>query len=242
VPKSGFYKFGQVAGVKFRKAKWMWESVAGSEDDAIRAEHGVGRDMAAVVREQSRAGTDPDVAAILDEISARLAKSVRNRLHRFDVSTVSDDQPTAFALPGGFIFVAESLVTLCGRDQDELAFVVAHEMAHVIRRHAIDRILSQKILSVASLASPGRGVLGPWIRRVGLKWLETAYSRDNELEADELGARLVRAAGYDPTAAIRLLERLGRLEQGPARLLGAYLSTHPPVKDRITSLRLALKL
>ena len=51
--KSGFYRFGRKAGVTFRRARWMWESVAGSEDEAIKAEYGVGRDMAAVVCEQT---------------------------------------------------------------------------------------------------------------------------------------------------------------------------------------------
>ena len=108
----------------------------------------------------------------------------------------SRDQPTAFALPGGFIFVARPLVALCERDRDELAFVIAHEMAHVIRRHAIDRLLRQKVLSAASMAAPGRGALGSWVRKVGLEWLERAHSQDDELEADALGVRLTRGLRF----------------------------------------------
>ena len=236
--KSGFYRFGRKAGVTYRRARWVWESVAGSEDDAIKAEYGVGRDMAAVIREQTPSGPDNQVQALADEITQALAGSVRNRLHRFEVTVVGEEQPTAFALPGGFIFVADQLVQLCQRDRDELAFVVAHEMSHVIRRHAIDRLISQKVLSAASLASPGRGMLAPWIRKVGLQWLERAYSRDQEFEADELGTLLMQAAGFHPAASIRLLDRLSRLD-APAHPsgLGAYLSTHPPVQERILKLQ-----
>ncbi len=219
----------------------MWDSVAGSEEDSIRAEYGVGRDMATIVREQSPPATDASVQALLDGVCDRLARSVRNRLHQFSVHGIADEPPSAFALPGGFIFVSASLVELCERDDHELAFVVAHEMAHVIRRHAIDRILSEKVLSAAAFASPGRGVLAPWIRKVGLKWLGRAYSREHELDADELGARLAQASGYDPAAALSVLRRLGAWSSadGP---LGAYLSTHPPVDERIAHLRRQLDL
>ena len=236
--KSSFYRFGQKAGVTYRRARWMWESVAGNEDDAIKAEYGVGRDMAAVVREQTPGDPDSETLVLLDGLRQQLARSVRNPLHRFDVTVVGEDQPTAFALPGGFIFVAARLVQLCERDRDELAFVVAHEMSHVIRRHAIDRLVSQKVLSAASLASPGRGILALWIRKVGLQWLERAYSREQEFEADELGTLLMRAAGFDPAGSVRLLHRFRGLDAASHQTgLGAYLSTHPPVADRITKLR-----
>lgn len=237
IMKTGFYHFGRKAGITYRRARWMWQSVAGSEDDAIRAEYSVGRDMAAVVREQTSCQPDDDGQVLLNEIGQQLSGSVRNRLHRFTVTLVGEDQPIAFALPGGFVFVAQGLVQLCKHDRDELAFVVAHEMAHVIRRHAIDRLVSQKVLSVASLASPGRGVLAPWIRKVGLHWLERAYSREQEFEADELGVLLMRAAGFHFEASVRLLHRFSGLDTGSNySSLGAYWSTHPPVGERVERL------
>ena len=236
--ETDFYRLGRLAGVQFRKAKWVWQSIAGSEADAIQAEHSVGRDMAAVVLTESPRASDPAAQALLDEVGGQLAAVVRNRLYRFEMTCIQADPPTAFAVPGGFVFVARSLADLCDRDRDEVAFVLAHEMAHVIRRHAIDRLLKQKVLSAAALASPGRGVFASWIRQVGFQWLERAYSRDEEFEADELGLRLMRAAGFDPAGAVRVLQRLGELDRSPDRLgLGPYLSTHPPVEDRILRLR-----
>ena len=237
------YLLGRLAGKQFRKAQWVWQSVTGSEEDAIRAEQGVGRDMAAAVREQARGPAPPDIQSLLEGITATLADRVRNEVHRFEVSALAGDHPTAFALPGGFIFVAPALVDLAGRDRDELAFVIAHEMAHVIRRHAMDRLLGQKVITAATLATPATRTLAPWVRQVGLQWLERAYSREQEFEADELGGRLMRAAGFDPLAAVRILERLGAIDAGtdPAGL-GTYLSTHPPIDARIGELRERLTL
>ena len=235
---SGFYRFGRMAGVQFRKAKWIWQSVAGNEADAIQTEYGVGRYMATVMLEETPGDPDPASQAVLDEVGTKLRAAVRNRLHRFQVTCVKAGRPTAVALPGGFIFVARSLVDLCERDRDELAFILAHEMAHVIRRHAIDRLLAQKIVSAAALASPGRGALAGWIHQVGFQWLERGYSQDDEFEADELALLLMRAAGFDLAGAVRVLQRLGGLDQRADPLgLDAYLSTHPPVEDRVRRLR-----
>ena len=238
MPRNAFYKLGQLAGVQFRKAKWIWQSTAGSEADAIQAEHGVGRDMAAVVLEETPRDSDRTVQALLDEVGNELGAVVRNRLHRFQFTCIAAPGPTAFALPGGFIFVARPLVDLCGRDSDEVAFILGHEMAHVIRRHAIDRLLKQKVLSAVTMVSPGRGALASWIRQVGFRSLELAYSRDEEFEADELSLLLMRGAGFDPAGAIRALQRLGDLDRRPDPLgLGAYLSTHPPIDDRVNRLK-----
>jgi beta-barrel assembly-enhancing protease len=235
---SVFYKLGKIAGVQVRKARWMWESVAGSEAEAIQAEHAVGRDMAAVVLEETPRDSDHATQALLDDIGGRLAGVVRNRLHRFQMTAIEVDRPTAFALPGGFIFVARSLVHVCHRNNDDIAFVLGHEMAHVIRRHAVERLLQQKVVNALTLASPSKGALTSWIRKLGFQGLERAYSQDQEFEADELAVLLMRAAGFDPAGAIRVLQCLDDLDRSPDSLgLNRYLSTHPPIADRVKRLR-----
>jgi len=233
---SVFYKLGRVAGVQLRKARWMWGSVAGNEAESIQAEHAVGRDMAAIVLEETP--RDSATQEFLDEIGGKLAAVVRNRLHRFQITAIETDRPTAFALPGGFIFIARSLVQLCSSNKDDIAFVLAHEMAHVIRRHAIERLLQQKVVNAVTLVSPGTGTLASWIRKVGFQGLERAYSQDEEFEADELGVLLMRAAGFDPAGAIRTLQCLGKLDCSSDPLgLNRYLSTHPPIEERVNRLR-----
>lgn len=241
--KAAPYLVGRLAGKQFLKAKWMWQSVTGNENEAIQAEQAVGRDMAKVVEEQSQGSGSPEFQILLDNIAKPLAGRVKNRNHRFEIKVLLSDNPTAFALPGGFIFIAPSLVELAEKNSDELAFVIGHEMAHVIRRHAIDRILSQKALSMASLATPTGRAVAPWLRSVGMQWLEKAYSREQEFEADVLGARLAQVAGFDPRGALRMLERFRNLEGSSDPLgLSAYLSTHPPIDDRQQHIREQLRL
>ncbi len=235
---SRFYTLGRLAGAKARRVQWMWSSLTGNDEVAIQAEYGVGREMAAVVRARSGVEPDADLQRLMDTTRERLAAVVRNKHHRFAVGLLGDEQPTAYALPGGFIFVTQSLTRLCERNEDELAFVIAHEMAHVIRRHAIHRVLRQAAVAAVSMAAPGRGTVGPWLRKVGVEWLERAYSQEQEFEADELGAMMTRAAGFDATGAVHLFERLKALNpDSDATGVGTYLSTHPPVTERIARLR-----
>ncbi len=233
-----FYNLGRKMGPKIRKAQWMWTSFTGTEDEAIRLEHGVGLDLAEETRKQLVLDGEPRTRQTLDEIGQRLAARVANQRRTFHFDAFTAGEPNAFALPGGFIFVSRSILDLCRWDPNEVAFILGHEMGHVIRGHAIERIVANTAVSVASRAAPVRGALGNWLKTVGIQYLQTAYSRDHELEADRLGVRLVRAADFEPQGAIRLLARLADLKHSAEpSSLGEYFSTHPTAEIRIQNLR-----
>ncbi len=232
-----FYSLGRKVGPKVRKVKWFWQSIAGSEADAIKVEYEVGRDLAREVMSQMEIDCQPQAEKILNETSRRLTACVVNRSRKFNFETVKGDEPNAFALPGGFIFVTHSLLELCQYNQDEVAFILAHEMGHVIRGHAMNRIISNSAIAAASRAAPVRGALSGWVRKVGVQFLESAYSQDMESDADKLGVRLVAAAGYDPQACVRLLSRLAKLSKSTGQFdLGGYFSSHPPFNVRIRNI------
>jgi predicted Zn-dependent protease len=233
---------GRKVGPKVRKAKWIWQSIAGSEADAITVEHEVGQDLSREIRHQLELDQEPQTKQMLDEIGHRLAACVANKSRRFSFETVKGTEPNAFALPGGFIFVTKSLVELCQGNQDEVAFILGHEMGHVIRGHAMNRIMGHSAIGAASQAAPIRGLLGSWLRKVGVRFLESAYSKELESEADKLGVRLVAAAGYEPRACARLFARLAKLRLPPGQFdLGSYFSSHPPFKVRIQNVNALLR-
>ena len=238
MPYGLFYNLGKKMGPKLRKARWMWESFAGTEADAIRMEQAVGRDLAAAAVAQLPLDTDPRTNETLDSINGRLSACVANKLRAFRCQGYQSDEPNAFALPGGFIFVSRSILELCRWNPGEVAFVVGHEMGHVIRGHAIERIVTGSAISAVSRAAPVPGVLAGWLRTVGVKYLETAYSREQELEADRLGLRLALAAGFEAQDSLQLLARLAELKKSAASLsLGEYFSSHPTAEIRIAGIR-----
>ena len=235
-----FYNLGRKVGPKVRKARWMWQSIAGSETDAIKIEYEVGLDLAREIRQQL--AREQQTNQMLVEIGNRLAACVANKSRKFSFETIKGPEPNAFALPGGFIFVTQSLVELCRYDKNEIACILGHEMAHIIRGHAMNRIISNSAIAAASRAAPVRGALSGWLRKVGVQFLENAYSQDMESEADKLGVRLVGAAGYDPQACVRLLSRLAELSKPAGQFdLGGYFSSHPPFNDRIRNINRLLQ-
>jgi len=236
--KDLFYNLGKKVGPKVRKAKWMWESMTGTETDAIRLEHGVGLDLAHEARRQLQIDSEPRTRDTLEEIGYQLAACVANKLRTFHFEGFLGGEPNAFALPGGFVFVSRPIMELCQWSSDQIAFILGHEMAHIIKGHTFERIVANSAITTVSRATAVRGVLGGWLRTVGVRFLETAYSRDQELEADRLGVRLAVAAGYRPEGAVELLSHLAQLKAAPEPLdLGEYFSTHPSAEVRIKSIR-----
>ena len=229
-----FYNIGKMVGPRVRKVKWIWQSITASEADTIKAEHEVGQDLAREIGNRLELDTEPRAGQMLNKVGRHLATCVANKLRTFSFEVIKGTEPNAFALPGGFIFVTRSLLELCDWNQDEIAFILGHEMGHVIRGHAMGRIIANSAIAVGVRATPIRGILASWLSKVGVKFLESAYSQDMELEADTLGARLVAVADYDPHATMQLLSRLSELNQ-PAKQssLGNYFSSHPAFDIRI---------
>jgi predicted Zn-dependent protease len=226
-------RLGHAAIPVARKTRWAWRLFAGSEPESLQAEAEMGAAMAREVAVWE--GATADDRRRLEEISERLRARLRSPARVFQVQVVNTGGAAAFSLPGGYIFLDIALIDLSGRDPNELAFVVAHEMAHVIRRHALDRwVAGAGIQVMATLIS--RGALGAWWRENGSRLLRNAYDRQQEYEADAFGARLAGAAGFDPAGAVRLLGRLEGLRQRPG-LLGEHYASHPPEADRIARLQ-----
>ena len=232
-PDAGlFYRLGQAAGRRLRRGRWVWRSLTGGEADALRAERDVGRDLATAFRRQFPLARRPETRRALDEIGARLAGRLRDRRRTFVFSLVAAEAPNAFALPGGFVFVTSGMLDLLGPDRDEAAFLLAHEMAHVVHKDAIERVKTETAVSMALRALPVGGGAMRWARSAGARLLRSAYSRKREDAADRFALRLARAAGFDPRAGAELLRRLAAANGSGSGMLGEYFSTHPPLETR----------
>jgi Zn-dependent protease with chaperone function len=155
-----------------------------------------------------------------------------NRIGRPMVSRVLDmPVVNALALPHKTIVLAQPLVEFCRGARDQIAFVVAHEAAHIHLGHAGQRSRANALVAALGTTNPLVGI--------GIRMLfDRAYTRDQEFEADRAAVTLCARAGYAPQAAATFLTRLAALD-GSTGGVAQLLSTHPPMRERIENLRLA---
>jgi len=155
----------------------------------------------------------------------------------WDYAVFQDDSPNAFVLPNGKIGVTTGLLGLV-RNDDQLAAVIGHEVAHVVARHAAERY-SQTALTATGL-QVARGVAGDYGQAVGALGgigaqlgVLLPFSRTHELEADRLGVDYMAAAGYRPREAVTLWTLMAQQRQGATP---EFASTHPSDQTRIAQL------
>ncbi|MEW5834282.1 MAG: M48 family metallopeptidase [Pseudomonadota bacterium] len=161
--------------------------------------------------------------------------------NQWEVQIVGDDSANAFALPGGRIGVNRGMFKIA-TDQDQLAVVLGHELAHVVARHGAERVSDNYAAQAAVLAGTvyagSRGTdTGYAAAALGLGaevGILLPFSRTQESEADVLGQRYMAEAGFDPRAAVTLWQKMGA--QGGSKP-PAFLSTHPSSSKRQQTLQ-----
>jgi len=190
------------------------------------------------IKERIKPVDDPKLTAELRAWVERLAAVVPDHRYRFQVQIIDDPVPNALALPGGRILVTTGLFAVAERPE-EIAGVLAHEMAHVTRRHGLRKIITTAgpyyVLKV--FVSDRRGFVS-LISNGSQLLVRQSFSRELEREADELGWHYLEAANIDPRGLADFLRKLlrnraqRRLEQSPLRIL----SSHPPTTERVEHL------
>jgi len=218
---------GHKAGSWLRQWRWIWHSLAGSEDEEIRAEETLGREQAARLLQQMPPAADEALCRRVAAVGGRLAQTSMAARRRFHFHVVEADAANAYALPGGYVFVTRPLAAQCDGD-GELAFLLGHEMGHILARH-----FAENTVMTALLAALKAG-------RLASELLGKGYSQQQEFEADAKGLELILQAGFAGEAALGLLRQLAVVSpQLPE--FAQYLSTHPPAAERIASVRSALE-
>jgi predicted Zn-dependent protease len=179
---------------------------------------------------------DPEREAAIAAIVTRLLEPVARVPYTFRVTVVDDSTVNAYAVPGGQIVLLRGLVAQ-SRTSEELAGVLAHEIQHVLRRHATRLLLQHASTGLLLVAVSGdlTGVMAYGIESARV--LGTlSYSRHLESEADLDGLRMLLAAEVDPNGMIAFFETLRSGERGLPSA-GRYLASHPLAADRVESLK-----
>ncbi len=175
----------------------------------------------------------PGLQARVGHIGARLAALAHRREIAYRFLVLEDPEPNAYSIPGGTVLISRTLLDLCGGDDHQLAGVLAHEVVHIDRRHAVRHLAAGAAARTGlKLLTLGRGALLG--RAVGaLESLMThGYSTDQEMEADRLGVQLGAAAGFDARAYAFFLR--SAFDRGFS--VQGYFRAHPPIPDRLRNL------
>ena len=198
----------------------------------------LGRQIAAEFEQTAFILDDPVVNEYVDRLTQIIVRHSDARIP-IHVKVVDTDEVNAFALPGGFFYLNKGLITEAD-NESELVGVIAHEISHIIARHASLRMSRAQYLQLAALPAMIFG--GYWTQvalqnglglAINLEML--GVTRESEREADQLGIQYAWNAGYDPNGFVTFFEKLKEREKSTPGRLAGWFRTHPSTEDRIVA-------
>jgi predicted Zn-dependent protease len=202
-----------------------------SEEEEIE----IGEDLHERLAAQFGIVEDQQLQAYVQEVGQRIARSSHRPDLDWHFAVIDIPVVNAVALPGGYVYVSREMMAYIN-DEAELAGVLAHEVAHVAARHAVERMsrmqLAQIGLTLGTVFSLTLAQLTE-AAEAGLGLLFLKYSRDDEREADALGIEYMTESGYDPRRLPSFIRVLQDLQRGPPGL-PSWLSTHPDLAERVS--------
>jgi predicted Zn-dependent protease len=211
----------------------------------IKEEEDLSRRMMTAIYKHYDVIDDPMVVNFVSDIGKRILATVPPQPFRYHFHVIKDDVYNAFATPAGHIFVYTGLIDAM-EQEEELAGILGHEIAHVYCRHISQQIERQKKLGWASMAGLAAGVLlgvggaGEAAQAVTMgsqaatQSVALAYGREDEMQADQFGIQFITQAGYNPEGLLKILKKIRDKTWFGSDQIPTYLKTHPAVEDRIS--------
>ena len=203
-------------------------------------EQAIGQASAAKLINVFHLYNNPDMNRYVNLVGTAVARqSGRSVVYHFGI--LDTDVVTAVSLPGGYVFITRGALANL-KNEAELAGVLAHEIAHVDRRHLEKEVRAQKTAQFAKEEAASHVPAGAELVNIAgnvvTRALTLQVSRDKESEADKVGVDLSAKAGYDAAGLRNFLQFLTSVPATPdtKKALGLWGSTHPPLSDRINSL------
>ena len=195
-------------------------------------EASIGASYALQVEKELKINQEVDVNERVEKIFERIVAVCDRQDVVYSIRVIDEDVMNAFSLPGGYIFIYKGLIDKVD-DDDQLAGVIAHEVAHVVAKHALKRL---QAAYGAMILTGGAIATGNYSLAAGIDLTASsvifANSRDDEFEADSLGVKYLRLAGYK-TSGMRAM--LGKLLANQAKEIHRlnYWRTHPYLPQRM---------
>lgn len=213
-----------------------------SAERDLDKEQKLGKKLSEDIEKKYEVVEDLNQNSLITEIGNKLAKASEMREMQFHFRILKEDGPNAFSIPGGYIYVTYDLFDYIQSD-DEMAGILAHEIAHVIHNHALKQTRDNTkftlltILAVLLTREPDVGILG----KLTTITLLNQYSREYEEEADLTAVDLLIKTGYNPVGFLTFLERLYTREMFKPEINLGIFQTHPETENRINYVKDKLK-
>lgn len=207
-----------------------------SEAQEIR----IGRQAAAELEQESPLSRDAGLQARVAGVGRRIAaRSARPGLP-YEFKVLRAHEVNAISLPGGFIYATEGLVRFVQSD-DELAFVLAHEVGHVAARHHVQLLERHFFLALVAQLLVGGDPTAAQVAAIVRFFVQRGFSREFEFEADRLAVAYTHRAGFDAAAGLTFMRRLRAAEGRAPDQFEVLFRTHPGLADRIERVRQELR-
>jgi len=202
----------------------------------------LGREFMRYVKRRCTIIDDPSITGYVTKVGQQIVEQHSSPPFRFRFYVVKEDIYNAFAAPAGHVFIYTGLLAAM-ENEEELAGILAHEIAHVLCRHISERIDRSKKIGLATLAGVLTGVfLGGSPTVTGAittgsiaagESLSLSYSRENEMEADQVGLKYLTKAGYGGEGLLRILHKIREKNWFGSKQIPSYLMTHPAIVARM---------
>ncbi len=216
---------------------------ANTSSAQLQHEYELGKVWVRLIKSQTSLDTDPVINAYIKQLCWRLVPYSALLDRRLEVLVIDKQETNAFAAPGGIIGIHTGLLS-ASRHEDELASVIAHEFAHLSERHYAQQQNASDKNAPLILAGMLGGLLlsgiNPNLGAAAINGTigasaaaQLSFSRQNELQADQAGMKILIAAGFDPQAMPRMFSLLQNANRFAGNQIPEFLRTHPVTQSRI---------
>lgn len=230
-----------ILAVVFLAAVW---APGGAHGITIREEEEMSKEFLKMVADHFEIVNDSMANAYVREVGAKVLATVPSQPFNYQFHIIREDVYNAFATPAGHIFINSGLIAVM-ENEEELAGILGHEIAHVVCRHISQKIERSKKVQLATLAGVAAGVFlgiggaGSAASALTVGSMAAgqsamlAYSREDEIQADQIGLKYLNEAGYSGQGIIDVLKKMRTKQWYDTKQVPDYLMTHPATEDRI---------
>lgn len=201
----------------------------------------MGQNINKQVAAQFTFSSNPDYLERVNRIGNQLVEVCDRKEINYYFYVIDKDEKNAFAIPGGRIYIFQGLLEKL--NDSELAFVLAHEIGHIVSRHGIKRLqaaMGYNLLLIASIAAQGNPQFTSGLS-FALGQIMSGYSREDELKADELAVKYCEKIAVDPKAGLAVLELLYQEGKKETHEI-SYFRSHPYTAQRKRRIKETLRM